>query len=277
MGAGSHAISAANALSVIGGTKHIHIHLAYPAACAAGGALVRIHRQPVDRDPVAQAVKGPQRAQPFTERTVEEHRQHHNSQQDAALPCEEPAQTGTDAGVGQGQGDAALQNTGGAEIFAEERIPHPHLVHHRHGQDDDKEDQDPIFQISEDVELADHLRQRQQSALKKLELLVPELAFLKEFDMREYLKLELLPKPVNIQTDICQRINEGLDDEVLLQITVGDHIHTVAPLYYILRPDGLYLHCADQDQTWTFPVEQIQACSRTETEFDRDRFLDRTP
>ena len=152
MGAGSHAISAANALSVIGGTKHIHIHLAYPAACAAGGALVRIHRQPVDRDPVAQAVKGPQRAQPFTERTVEEHRQHHNSQQDAALPCEEPAQTGTDAGIGQGQGDAALQNTGGAEIFAEERIPHPHLVHHRHGQDDDKEDQDPIFQISEDVE-----------------------------------------------------------------------------------------------------------------------------
>ena len=125
--------------------------------------------------------------------------------------------------------------------------------------------------------LADHLRQRRQSALKKLELLVPELAFLKEFDLREYLKLELLPKPVNMQTDICQRINERLDDEVLLQITVGDHIHTVAPLYYILRPDGLYLHCADQDQTWTFPVEQIQACSRTETEFDRDRFLDRTP
>ena len=121
--------------------------------------------------------------------------------------------------------------------------------------------------------LADHLRQRQQPALKKLELLVPELAFLKEFDLREYLKLELLPKPVNMQTDICQKINEGLDDEVLLQITVGDHVHTVAPLYYILRPDGLYLYCADQDQARTFPVEQIQACSRTETEFDRDRFF----
>ena len=125
--------------------------------------------------------------------------------------------------------------------------------------------------------LADHLRQRQQPALKKLELLVPELAFLKEFDLREYLKLELLPKPVNMQTDICRKINEGLDDEVLLQITVGDHIHTVAPLYYILRPDGLYLHCADQDQPCTFPVEQIQACRRTETEFHRDRFLDGTP
>lgn len=143
---------------------------------------------------------------------------------------------------------------------------------------------DRSFFTAEEIEdmilafhLADHLRQRQQSALKKLELLVPELAFLKEFDLREYLKLELLPKPVNMQTDICQRINEGLDDEVLLQITVGNHVHTIAPLYYILRPDGLYLHCADQDQTCTFPVEQIQACSRTETEFDRDRFLNRAP
>ena len=125
--------------------------------------------------------------------------------------------------------------------------------------------------------LADHLRQRQQSALKKLELLVPELAFLKEFDLREYLKLELLAKPVNIQTAVCQRINEGLNDEVLLQITVGDHLHTVAPLYYILRPDGLYLHCADQNQTYTFPVEQIQACSQTEIEFDRNRILERAP
>lgn len=143
---------------------------------------------------------------------------------------------------------------------------------------------DRSFFTAEEIEdmilafhLVDHLRQRQQSALKKLELLVPELAFLKELDLREYLKLELLPKPVNMQTDICQKINEGLDDEVLLQITMGDHVYTVAPLYYILRPDGLYLHCADQNQTCTFPVEQIQSCSRTETEFDRDRFLNRTP
>lgn len=127
--------------------------------------------------------------------------------------------------------------------------------------------------------LADHLGQRQgkQSALKKLELLVPELAFLKEVDLREYLKLELLSKPVNVQTDICRRINEGLDDEVLLQITVEDCVHTVAPLYYILRPDGLYLHCIDQRRTYTFPVEQIQSCSRTEIEFDRERLLEQAP
>jgi hypothetical protein len=127
--------------------------------------------------------------------------------------------------------------------------------------------------------LADHLGQRQgqQSALKKLELLVPELAFLKELDLREYLKLELLPKPVNIQTGVCRSIHEGLDDEVLIQITVEDCVHTVAPLYYILRPDGLYLYCADQGQMAAFPVEQIRSCSRTEIEFDRERLLEQAP
>lgn len=127
--------------------------------------------------------------------------------------------------------------------------------------------------------LAEHLGQRQgnRSALHKLELLVPELAFLKEVDLREYLKLELLSAPVDTHTAVCQTINQGLDDEVFLRITVEDQSYTVAPLYYILRPEGLYLHCTDQRQTWTFPVAQIRTCVRTEREFDRERFLEKHP
>ncbi len=145
---------------------------------------------------------------------------------------------------------------------------------------------DRSFFTAEEIEdiilafhLVDHLRQRQekQSALKKLELLVPELAFLKEFDLKEYLKLELLSHPVNSHTSVCREINKGLDEELLIQITVKDSVYIVAPLYYILRPDGLYLHGTGQSQSFTFPVDQIQACSRTEIEFDRDRLLERTP
>lgn len=79
--------------------------------------------------------------------------------------------------------------------------------------------------------LADHLRQGQgkQSALHKLELLVPELAFLKELDLKKYLKLELLSHPVNIQTAVCREINAGLDEEVLLQLTVQEQVRTAAP------------------------------------------------
>lgn len=127
--------------------------------------------------------------------------------------------------------------------------------------------------------LADHLRQGQgkQSALHKLELLVPELAFLKELDLKKYLKLELLSHPVNIQTAVCREINAGLDEEVLLQLTVQEQVRTAAPLYYLLRPDGLYLCCADAEQTYTLPVEQIRVCRRTETEFDREQLLERPP
>ena len=50
----------------------------------------------------------------------------------------------------------------------------------------------------EDIILAFHIVQHldpeagKRSALKKLELLIPELTFLKEFDFTEYLKIELL-------------------------------------------------------------------------------------
>ena len=152
MGAGGHAVPAADALGVVGCAEYVHIHLTHPAARTAGGAFALIYLQPIDRDLVAQAVKGPQRAQPFTEGPVEEHRQHHDAQQDTALPGEEPAQTGPDAGVGQGQRDSALQDPGGTEVFAEKGVPHSHFVHHRHRQDNDKEDQDHIFQIGKDME-----------------------------------------------------------------------------------------------------------------------------
>ena len=152
MGAGGHAVPAADALGVVGCAEHVHIHFTHPAARAAGGTFILIYLQPIDRDLVAQPVKGPQRAQPFTEGPVEEHRQHHDAQQDTVLPGEEPAQTGPDAIVGQRQWDSALQDPGGTEVLAEKGVPHSHLVHQCHGQDDDKKDQDHIFQINKDME-----------------------------------------------------------------------------------------------------------------------------
>ena len=111
-----------------------------------------IYLQMIDRNFVAQTVKGPQRTQPFTEGAVKEHRQHHNAQQDTALPGKEPAQTGPNAGVRQRQGNASLQDPGGTEVFAEKGVPHSHFVHHRHRQYNDKKKQNPIFQICKDMQ-----------------------------------------------------------------------------------------------------------------------------
>lgn len=131
----------------------------------------------------------------------------------------------------------------------------------------------------EDIILAFHIVRHldagvgKNSALKKLELLIPELTFLKEFDFTEYLKIELLQKPVTARTPVCKVINAGLDDEIFLDMTAAGKRYIAAPLYYILRLDGLYLYCADENSFFTLKIEQISRCEMTSREFDRTDYL----
>lgn len=131
----------------------------------------------------------------------------------------------------------------------------------------------------EDIIFAFHIvrpldpRDGKHSALKKLELLIPELTFLKEFDFDEYLKIELLQKPVTARTPVFEIINSGLDDEIFLDMIVAGEQFRVAPLYYILRSDGLYLYCSDGHSFLTLKTEQISQCERTNCEFDRADYL----
>lgn len=126
----------------------------------------------------------------------------------------------------------------------------------------------------EDIVLAFHIfghisrRTEKHSALKKLEILVLKLAFLKESDFDEYFKIELLQKPVTASTPICKIINEGLDAEVFLRMTVEGETYTVAPLNYVSRKDGLYLHCTDGGQEFAFETDKIQKCVKTARSFD---------
>lgn len=131
----------------------------------------------------------------------------------------------------------------------------------------------------EDIILAFHIVRHldsidgKNSALKKLELLIPELTFLKEFDFEEYLKVELIQKPINAHTPVCEVINSGLDDEIFLDMIVAGKTYRVAPLYYILRTDGLYLYCTDGNSFFTWKTDQISLCERTNFEFDRADYL----
>lgn len=131
----------------------------------------------------------------------------------------------------------------------------------------------------EDIILAFHIvrhldpRDGKHSALKKLELLIPELTFLKELDFDEYLKIELLQKPVTACTPICEVINSGLDDEIFLDMIVAEEQYRIAPLYYILRADGLYLYCTDGNSFLTLKTDQIYQCERTNCEFHRTDYL----
>lgn len=108
--------------------------------------------------------------------------------------------------------------------------------------------------------------------LHKLEMLVPELTFLKEYDLREYLKVELLSEPVTIHTPICDTINFGMDEEIFLSILLDEKKYTVAPLCYILRPDGLYLYCASENNYQIFPVSKITKCISLKQTFNREEY-----
>lgn len=144
-------ITTPNAFAVVGVLKNIHIHFTHAAASAAGSAFVRINRQTVEGYPVKQGVKCAQRADPFAEWTVKEHRQYDQSQQQAAFPGEQWAETCADALIGQSQGDSSLQDTGGTNVFAEIWVTQADLIYRRHGQYDDEHSQNHILEIGQNV------------------------------------------------------------------------------------------------------------------------------
>lgn len=130
----------------------------------------------------------------------------------------------------------------------------------------------------EDIILAFHVvkhinkEKDKNSVLKKLELLVPELAFLKEFDLDEYLRVELFEKPITTSSPICKVINEALDDEVFIKMTVKNKCLVLAPLYYILKNDGLSIYCVDGKNYFSIPINEIKECLKTEKRFYREEY-----
>lgn len=153
MGASADAIPAPDTFRMVGGAEYVHIHLAYPAASAAGSTFVCVDVKTVEGDFIEQRIKGAQWTDPFAERAIKEHGKHHNAEQNAAFPCEQRAQTGADAPIGNRQRDASFQNTGRTDIFAEKRVAQTHLVYDRHGQDDHKDNQNDIFETGEEMQL----------------------------------------------------------------------------------------------------------------------------
>ena len=93
---------------MVGGLGNVYVHLTGPCAGAAGDAFVGVYTHLEQRDLVQQRIKRAQRAQPLAEGAVEHHAAHNDCQQNAGFPCEQLAQRGADASIGQGEGKGAL-------------------------------------------------------------------------------------------------------------------------------------------------------------------------
>ena len=132
---------------MVGRFRHIHIHLAGSGAFPTGNAFILVHLHLEEGHPVEQRVERAQRAEPLAERSVEQYAQRNHRQQDAEFPCKQLAQRRPDAGIGKGQRDGSLQHALGAEVFAEERVSHAHIVHKERRQQENHHQQDSVFQV----------------------------------------------------------------------------------------------------------------------------------
>lgn len=153
MGTGPDAVPAPDALCMVRCAGYIDIHFADFAASTAGGAFVRVNVELVQGDSVEQCIKGSQRTDPLAERAIEEHGKHHDAEENTAFPCEQLPQTGPDARIGNGKRNAALQNAGRADVFAEKRIAQTHFIHHGHRKDNYEDNQNDILETGEEVQL----------------------------------------------------------------------------------------------------------------------------
>ena len=148
-----YAHTAADALSVIGRFRHIHIHLAGFGAFSTGDALVFVHLNLEEGHPVEQRIERTQRAEPLAEGTIEYHAQHDHRQQDAEFPGKQAPQCRSDAGIGKGQRDGSLQHTLRAEVLAEEGVAHAHIVHEERRQQKDHHQQNGILEVRQGLQL----------------------------------------------------------------------------------------------------------------------------
>ena len=148
-----YAHTAADALSVVGRFRHIHIHLAGFGAFSTGDALVFIHLNPEEGHPVEQRIERTQWAEPLAEGTIEHHAQHDHRQQDAELPGKQAPQCRSDAGIGKGQRNGSLQHTLRAEVLAEEGVAHAHIVHEERRQQKDHHQQNGILEVRQGLQL----------------------------------------------------------------------------------------------------------------------------
>lgn len=109
--------------------------------------------------------------------------------------------------------------------------------------------------------------------LKKLGMIFPEEVLLKEADLLEYFKIELLEKPLSLEESVFNTINKSLDLEKNLNLEYKGKRYIVSPLYYILKPKGLYIEVFYKNSKRSLFVENIKKCFLTDEQFDRENIL----
>ncbi|MEG1458012.1 MAG: HTH domain-containing protein [Acetivibrio sp.] len=125
-----------------------------------------------------------------------------------------------------------------------------------------------IHQIIFALKIMNSLSETSQKSeiIDKLCLIAPELSAMFESDAEKYLSIDLLSEKVSVENWIYEKIDYGLDQEVLL--IINDSL-TVAPIGYVLKSDGLYLYCFT-DSYDMIKCRNITKIEPTQRSFERE-------
>lgn len=111
-------------------------------------------------------------------------------------------------------------------------------------------------------------KKHKDSVLKKLSLISPDLINLYEHDAEDYLVVDLVEEKIDMTEGIYEKINHCLDEEQFLDILVNGEQLVVAPISYVLRPEGLHLYAFEKEYL-LIKISTISQSEITDIEFER--------
>lgn len=105
--------------------------------------------------------------------------------------------------------------------------------------------------------------------LNKLSLIAPDFVHLLTTDANEYFVVDLVEAEIDMNDVIYEKINDCFDAEHYLTCLIDGEEFTLAPISYVLRPDGLYLYAFETEYV-LIKISKITNLHMTDREFVRD-------
>ena len=118
---------------MIGCADHINVHLTNPGALAARDTFARVDLNPQQGHLIHERIECAERANPFAEGAIEQNAQHYHGNENDKFPSKELSQRRSNAGIGNGQRNGALEHTLRTDVLTKERVAHAHVVNHQDG------------------------------------------------------------------------------------------------------------------------------------------------
>lgn len=111
-------------------------------------------------------------------------------------------------------------------------------------------------------------KKHKDDVLKKLALISPDLIHLMESDAEDYFVVDLVEEKIDMTESVYEKINYCLDEERMLTVIADEARLFVAPISYVLRPEGLYLYAFEKEYI-LLKISSITYSEITDEEFER--------